>query len=206
MTAPAQPDELAPHPERGGWWQPGTGGRHLPGDFDMWVLILGDMFFFGCYFITYMAFRARSPGAFADAQLHLNSGIGVANTLILLTSSMLVAHGVVLARRGNPEAALRMVLAAAGCGVLFVLLKAYEWREAIAGGFTLHNEFFSFYFVLTGLHVVHLLLGLLILGIVARELRDPRKRRIGMVEQGAIYWHMVDLLWIVIFAILYLMR
>jgi nitric oxide reductase NorE protein len=203
MTAPGQE---APAAAREPWRQRGADGRHLPGDFDMWVLVLGDMFFFGCYFVTYMAFRARSTAAFTSAQQHLNVGIGVANTVLLLTSSMLVARAVTLARRGSPEAARRLIFGAGACGVVFCLLKAYEWHAEISKGFTVSNEFFSFYFVLTGIHVLHLLLGLLVLAIAARELRNPGKRRIGVVEQCAIYWHMVDLLWIVIFATLYLMR
>ena len=68
------------------------------------------------------------------------------------------------------------------------------------------NEFFTFYYMLTGVHMFHVTLGLLILGIVVRELRNPRKRRLSMVEAGAVYWHLVDLLWIVIFALLYVLR
>jgi nitric oxide reductase NorE protein len=181
-------------------------GRRLPGDADIWVMVLGDLFFFGCYFVTYMVFRSRSPQAFASAQQHLNTAIGVTNTFVMLTSSMVVALGVAAARRGALKAARRLILAAGGCGVVFCLLKAYEWHEEITRGYTLHNEFFSFYFVLTGIHLVHVLLGMLILGIVVRELRNPRKQRVSIVEQGAVFWHMVDLLWIVIFAILYLMR
>ncbi|WP_024805985.1 cytochrome c oxidase subunit 3 [Nocardia sp. BMG51109] len=186
-----------------------AGGRratHLPGDIDMWVMVLGDLFFFGCYFVTYMVFRALSPEAFSDAQRHLNIGIGVINTVVLLTSSLFVALGVIAVRQGAVRTAERLMLAAGACGVLFAAFKAYEWYREISRGFTVGNEFFSFYYALTGIHLAHVALGVLILGIVVRELRDPGKRRVGFVEQGAIYWHMVDLLWVIIFAILYLMR
>ncbi|WP_067679806.1 cytochrome c oxidase subunit 3 [Nocardia miyunensis] len=178
----------------------------LPGDLDMWVLVLGDLFFFGCYFVVYMVFRDRAPDQFAEAQRHLNLGVGVANTVALLTSSMFVAMAVQEVRRGAARTAERLIWAAGGCGVLFVGLKVFEWHQEITHGFTVSDEFFSFYFVLTGIHLAHLVLGLLILGIVVRELRNPDLRRPHMVEQGATYWHMVDLLWVVIFAILYLMR
>ncbi|MFE9327327.1 cytochrome c oxidase subunit 3 [Nocardia sp. NPDC052278] len=183
-----------------------TDARHLPGDLDMWVMVLGDLFFFGCYFVTYMVFRNRSLHQFESAQAHLNMAIGVTNTVVLLTSSMFIASAVNAVRRGAVKTAERLVLAAGGCGLVFIALKAVEWHQEIAHGFTMSNEFFSFYFVLTGIHLAHLVLGLLILGIVVRELRDSAKQRPGMVEQGATYWHMIDLLWIVIFAILYLMR
>lgn len=179
---------------------------HLPGDFAMWVMVLGDIFFFGCYFVTYMGFRARSAEEFTNAQRHLDMAIGVTNTIVLLTSSMFVALAVTAARHRAARTAERLVWAAAGCGVAFVLLKVAEWHEEISHGYTVSNEFFSFYFVLTGIHLAHLLLGLLVLGVVVRELRHPDRQRPHMVEQGAVYWHMVDLLWVVIFAILYLMR
>jgi nitric oxide reductase NorE protein len=190
------------HPSR----PPEQAGRRLPGDLDMWVMVLGDLFFFGCYFITYMVFRDRSLAQFESAQRHLDMAIGVTNTVVLLTSSMFMAWGVNAVRRGAARTAERLVLATGACGLVFIGLKAVEWHQEIARGFTVGNEFFSFYYVLTGIHLAHLLLGLLILGIVVRELRNPDKRRPEMVEQGATYWHMIDLLWIVIFAILYLMR
>ncbi|MGV9680669.1 cytochrome C oxidase subunit IV family protein [Nocardia sp. NPDC003482] len=87
--------------------------------------------------------------------------------------------------------------------------KIYEWHHEITSGYTIGDEFFSFYYALTGIHLAHLALGLLVLGIVTVHLRGPaipHSERIGIAEQGALYWHMIDLLWTVIFAILYLMR
>jgi nitric oxide reductase NorE protein len=182
------------------------GRGRLPGDLDMWVMVLGDLVIFGGYFVVYMVFRALRPEAFAVAQQGVHVGAGVVNTVVLLTSSMFMALGVIAAREGRSRAAGRLVLATAGCGVVFVLVKAWEWQATIAAGHTVADEFFSFYFVFTGVHLAHVLLGLLILGVVVRELRDPRKRRQSIVEQGAVYWHLVDLLWVVIFAVLYLMR
>jgi nitric oxide reductase NorE protein len=90
---------------------------------------------------------------------------------------------------------------------VFIVFKAYEWFTEVAQGHAISsNNFFMFYYMLAGVHLFHVLLGLLILGVVARELRNPRRRRMFMVESGATYWHMVDLLWIVIFALLYVMR
>ncbi|RAY12567.1 cytochrome c oxidase subunit 3 family protein [Actinomadura craniellae] len=172
----------------------------------MWVMVLGDLFFFGCYFVTYMVFRALSVEEFSAAQRHLNIGIGVTNTVILLTSSVFAALGVIAVREGALKKAERLLLATGACGVLFTLLKVHEWHSEITQGYTIQDEFFSFYYVLTGVHLAHLVLGLLILGIAVRELRDPRGRRPGIIEQSVLFWHMIDLLWVVIFAILYLMR
>jgi nitric oxide reductase NorE protein len=172
----------------------------------MWVMVLGDMFFFGCYFIIYMVFRARAVQDFSAAQRQLHIGIGVINTVVLVTSSLLAARAVIAVRDGALAQARRMLWATGGCGVLFILIKAYEWHDEISHGHTISNEFFSFYYVFTGLHLVHLAFGLLILGVALRELRNPRKQRPGIVEQSVLFWHMIDLLWVVIFALLYLMR
>lgn len=178
----------------------------LPGDGHMWVMVLGDMVIFGGYFLVYMVHRAMSPDEFLSAQVHLNVSIGVLNTLVLLTSSLFVARSLHAVRDGQYDRATGLLTAAGACGLVFVLVKAYEWSVELGNGHTVANEFFSFYYVLTGVHVVHVLLGLIILGVCARELREPLRRRTTLVEQGATYWHMVDLLWIVIFALLYVLR
>lgn len=182
-----------------------TPGR-LPGDIHMWVMVLGDLFFFGCYFVTYMVFRARSPEVFATGQQHLDMSIGVTNTVVLLTSSLFMALAVHEVRYGTIPRAIRLIALTGGCGLLFVALKSAEWHHLLDGGHTVSDEFFGFYYVLTGVHLAHLALGLLILGIVARHLRRRGRDGVSVSEQGALYWHMIDLLWIVIFAILYLMR
>ena len=184
-----------------------TPATHLPGDGAMWVMVLGDLIIFGSYFLIFMVHRAMAPQEFLEAQQHLNLNIGVLNTLVLLTSSWFVARSVLAARAGDFAAALRLTYLGGACGVLFIGVKAYEWSVKIAQGYTLGgNEFFNFYYMLTGVHLFHVSLGLLIMGIVVRELRNPRKRRMSMVESGAVYWHMVDLLWVVIFGLLYVMR
>jgi nitric oxide reductase NorE protein len=178
---------------------------HLPGDGAMWVMVLGDLIIFGAYFVIYMVHRAMAPAAFLAAQQHLSLTAGVLNTVVLLTSSWFIARSVLAARAGDHTTALRLTYAGGLCGLLFIGIKVYEWSAKIADGHTLGaGEFFGFYYMLTGVHLFHVALGLLILGIVVRELRTTR--RMSMVESGATYWHMVDLLWIVIFGLLYVMR
>jgi nitric oxide reductase NorE protein len=179
---------------------------HLPGDGAMWVMVLGDMLIFSAYFLIYMVHRALAPEAFLAAQQHLNVTVGVINTMVLLTSSWFVVRGVTAARSGHSDQAVRLLYRAATCGLLFIAIKVYEWSTEITHGYTLHNGFFSFYYALTGVHVFHVTLGLVILGFCVRELRVPARRRMSIVEQGATYWHMVDLLWVVIFGLLYVMR
>jgi nitric oxide reductase NorE protein len=180
---------------------------HLPGDSAMWVMVIGDLVIFGAYFLIFMVHRAMKPAEFLASQQHLNITIGVVNTLVLLASSWFIARGVQCTRAGEADRALRLTYLGGLCGVLFILIKAYEWSSKIAAGYTMSgNPFFMFYYMLTGVHMFHVGLGLVILGIVVRELRNPRRRRVSMVESGATYWHMVDLLWVVIFALLYVMR
>jgi nitric oxide reductase NorE protein len=185
---------------------PPASGAHLPGDGHMWVMVLGDMVIFGGYFIVFMIYRAKSPEAYLEAQQHLDVGIGVTNTVILLTSSWLIARSVLATRAGLHNKAIRLIYGGGTLGVLFTLIKGYEWWAKITGGQTNAGEFYSFYFVLTGVHLVHVAIGLIVLGVVVRELRNPSRRRATMVESGAVYWHMVDLLWVIIFALFYVMR
>jgi nitric oxide reductase NorE protein len=180
---------------------------HLPGDGAMWVMVLGDLVIFGAYFVIFMIYRAMAPREFLHAQQHLDINIGVLNTLVLIMSSLFVALSAQAARAGDHARALRLTYLGGLCGVAFILIKAYEWSAKIAQGYTIaSNQFFMFYYMLTGVHLFHVALGLVILGVVVRELRNPRRRRASMVESGATYWHMVDLLWVVIFALLYVMR
>lgn len=184
---------------------PGDNQRmHLVGDGGMWVFVLGDLVIFGVYFIIFMIKRMQEPELFLQSQQHLSQNIGVINTLVLLASSWLVARGVLAARAGHHPHALRLTAYGGLCGVLFLLIKAFEWSSKISQGLTLpRNEFFAFYFMLTGVHLLHVVMGLIILGVVLRELHDPALRRVSMVETGAVFWHMVDLLWIVVFALVY---
>ena len=180
---------------------------HVPGDGHMWVLVLGDLFIFGAYFVIYMVYRAMHPEQFLESQQHRNLNVGALNTLVLLTSSWFVARSVQAARAGAHRQALRLTYSGGFCGVLFIAIKGYEWTSEIARGNTItSNEFFTFYYMLTGVHLFHVALGLVILGVVVRDLRNPRRRRMSMIESGATYWHMIDLLWIVIFGLLYVMR
>lgn len=178
----------------------------LPGDGNMWVMVLGDLIIFSSYFVIYMIYRAMDPEGFLRAQQHLDINIGVVNTVILLTSSWFVARSVLATRAGEPGRAIGFVYAGGACGVAFMILKGYEWAAKVDAGHTNSEMFFSFYYVITGVHLIHVLIGLIVLGVVIRELRNPARRRARVVETGAVYWHMVDLLWVIIFGLFYVMR
>ena len=180
---------------------------HVPGDPSMWFFVIGDLFIFGLYFIGYIYYRGQNPDLFLHSQARLNVDIGAINTVVLLTSSLFVVLGAAAARAGNSAEALRRFVIALALGAAFPVLKAFEWIPEITAGITPGtNLFFMFYFVMTGLHLCHVLLGLVILCYVIRNLKTAAQPKISFVETGATYWHMVDVLWLVLFAAFYLMR
>jgi nitric oxide reductase NorE protein len=181
--------------------------RQVPGDPGMWVFVLGDLVIFSVYFVIFMVHRAQEPGLFLQSQQHLDPTVSAVNTLVLLTSSWFIALAVHAARDARYATATRLLYATAGCGLLFIAVKAIEWTEAAGAGHTFaSNNFFMFYYALTGVHLVHVVMGLIVLGVVRRQLSAPGDRAVWAIETGAVYWHMVDLLWIVIFALVFVLR
>lgn len=181
--------------------------NRLPGQSAMWFFVVGDLWIFTCYFACFAYDRGQNVDAFMLGQASLSQGVGAFNTILLLTSSLLVAFCVQSCRVGALVSAVRFLWLGGGCGVLFLLVKAGEWYFKIHSGLPEGaDEFFIYYFMLTGLHVFHVSLGLVILILVYREIIKRGEPRIEFVESGATYWHLVDLLWIIIFALLYLMR
>ncbi len=158
-----------------------------------------------------MIYRGQDEALFLHSQQFLNQGIGATNTVVLLTSSLFVALGTQAARDGKTVDAYRLFALALLFGVAFPILKMVEWIPKVSAGLTPgENLFFMYYYVMTGLHLCHVLLGLVIIGFVMRNLRLSKERSnqpdLKFVETGAMYWHMVDLLWLVLFALFYLMR
>jgi nitric oxide reductase NorE protein len=165
---------------------------HVPGDSSMWFFVIGDLLIFGVYFV---------------GQAQLNLDIGAINTVVLLTSSLFVALGVSAARAGNRADALRRFWIALAFGAAFPLVKMFEWIPEISRGLTPGKDlFFMYYYVMTGMHLCHVALGLVILCFIIRNVKATQVPKISFVETGATYWHMVDVLWLVLFALLYLMR
>jgi len=180
----------------------------VPGEVGVWVFILGDMAIFAVLFGTFLTGRAADVPLFDVSQSQLNQDYGVANTLLLLVSSLLVVMAVsgVRERRGRADLLLAGAMA---CGLAFSALKVIEYAGKVGHGVTpATNEFFMYYFILTGLHWFHLALGLVVLGLLIRLARKPAlsSSQFAFVEGGACFWHMVDLLWIVLFPLLYLVH
>jgi len=181
---------------------------HLPGETGVWVFILGDMLMFAAFFIVFMAYRSEDVALYVNSQRSLNQHFGALNTFLMLTSSWCVAVAVEAGRADHRQRAQAWLVAAMGCALCFVGVKFFEYSEKIAAGFTLTtNDFFMYYFMLTGLHLMHVLLGLGVLCYLWFSLRAaPSADSMRTLESGASFWHMVDILWIVLFALLYLLR
>lgn len=178
-----------------------------PGQPDMWVLVMIEALTFSAYFVVYTVCYRNEPDLFLQSQSRLDLILGVINTLILLTSSWSIARCVERSRAGDWQAALASLWLTAGGGLLFCTLKFYEWSVEMGQGFTFTtNRFFSFYYFLTGMHLLHVLVGFIALGVIHYQLRSPARRSQELVETGATFWHMVDFLWVIIFALLYVMR
>lgn len=196
MSSGAEPQAPA-RPSRG----------HVPGEEGVWVFIGGDLVVFAVFFVTYAVARRQELALFESAQALLDRGLGLLNTLLLLTSSLLVAHAVAAVRR-HDRRARPLLLGAIALGIGFVIVKAFEYSAKIGQGFTLNSNSFSiYYYMFTGIHLVHVLIGLGVLIFAAsrfdREGRMPGG--VALIEGGGAFWHLVDLLWIVLFALLYLL-
>lgn len=180
-----------------------SAGRSLPGEVGLWVFILFDLGLFGLFFALAAADLGGAPGVFATGKGALDLTIGAVNTLVLLTGSWAAAMGTRVAHGGRP--ASRWLAGAALSGVLFLALKVVEYDHLIGAGHAItESAFYTWYFVLTGYHALHVALGVVLLAVVAGRYREGPAPDHRLVEGAGCYWHLVDLLWIGIFLILYL--
>jgi nitric oxide reductase NorE protein len=181
--------------------------QFVPAERDIWIFVLFETLVFSSYFIVYLIKRVQNWQLYLNSQQHLSQNFGIANTLVLLISSLFMAGCVRAARQGHYAIALRQVILTIACGVVFLGSKVFEWSIETSRGFKFStNEFFSFYYFLTAIHVLHVIFGFVFLGVVIYQLCSPRRRSQMIIETGATYWHMVDFLWVFIFALLYVMR
>jgi len=185
-------------------------GRIPGGEVGIWIFIFGDMLVFGILFCTFLYARGQDPALFRLSQEHLNTTYALINTLLLLTSSLCVVKAVRIMNLDKKNGASSiLLLIAIGCGVAFCILKYLEYSQKISVDFILTtNDFWMYYYVLTGLHLLHVLLGLVFLIFCFAQTRshNTTSGRYQLVEGAACFWHMVDLLWIVLFPLIYLVR
>ena len=152
---------------------------------------------------------AAAPALYEKSRQALDPAIGLLNTLILLTSGWLMVQAVAAGRDGDRPRVLRFLALTVLVGCGFALTKVLEYATKIRAGISmLTNEFFMYYFILTGIHFLHFVIGIIVLVVcLMKARREPLDARFTVwFESAGSYWHMVDLLWIVLFPLLYLLR
>ena len=177
-----------------------------PGGILLWILIFLELITFGAALIAMMVYGKQTPELFHTSRLHLNTTIGTINTIILITSGFFMALSVQYFKDNNiKKASLFLKLTMLG-GVLFLVLKGFEYYEKLAVGLTIgYNTFFTFYWLLTLFHVIHLLVGLVILLFMQHDLnKNKTNAKLEDVEASAAFWHMCDLIWLLLFPVIYL--
>ena len=186
-----------------------TEPKLLPGDLAIWFFIFMELLVFGIFFIVYSIKRIQNVELFNQYQLTLNRESGAANTIILITSSYFVIRAVHAIKKDDVKACVRWLYAALACGSGFLILKAIEYNDKFSHGVNLNtNDFYFFYLSLTLFHFFHVILGMIILFAVALKAQRGAYNATNHtgVETGASYWHMVDLVWIILFPLVYIIR
>ncbi len=173
----------------------------------VWTFLATEVLLFGALFTAYTVFRLKYPEMFYEQHLKLNRVLGTVNTVVLISSSLLVALGVNAIRRGKARFTAACYGATVLLGALFLCIKYVEWTEEFHHGlYPGTNIFFSLYFVMTGLHGIHVLAGMGVLSYVAVLAHRGRfsASYYTPVELSGLYWHFVDLVWIYLLPLLYL--
>ena len=180
----------------------------IPGEAGIWVLIFGDLLVFGVFFATFAFYRLQQPALFRASQQTLEQSLGILNTLLLLTSSLFLVLGIHAARTDRPSFARRWILLTMALGLCFIAVKALEYSDKIhAGIYPVANNFYMLYFAFTGIHLVHVTVGLGVLAFLRSRIAvGSSASNLSIIESCALFWHLVDILWVVLFAIFYLHR
>lgn len=188
--------------------EPPTAPR-LSGDLVIWLLILAELLTFGIFFMAYAFMRVGQVSLFNASQATLNLHTGGINTLLLITSSWAVARAVQSVRRDRNHTGANWLAVALMCGGSFLILKTLEYISKIQAGIDVStNDFYLFYFMLTGFHYLHVIVGMVMLSLLWFFTRRGQYGRDNChaLETGAAFWHLVDLLWIILFPLVYVMR
>ncbi|MDB4942141.1 MAG: Cytochrome c oxidase polypeptide [Labilithrix sp.] len=188
--------------------------------FGMWLFLASEVLLFGALFALFASYRVHFPGAFRECVEHASKVLGSVNTAVLLVSSTVVACSVHAFRAGRTRLASGLLAVTMTLGLAFLALKLVEWRQHFHDGirpggsgeyFAQHpargfSEFWTLYFGMTGLHAVHVVIGLAVLGTMLVQILRGRLAPVHShkLEIAAIYWHLVDLVWIFLWPLFYL--
>ena len=170
----------------------------------VWWVLASEIVIFGGLLVSYIMLRVHNTH-WAEEAAHTNTWAGALNTIVLLTSSLFAVLGHQAAEKEDGPVAARYLWMTVGGGAVFLCVKAYEYTSEIAHGYTLfHDVFWSYYYVATGLHGLHVVIGMIILALVAID--AGKGYNLHRVELIGIYWHFVDAVWIFLFPLFYLAK
>jgi len=185
----------------------------------MWLFLFTELLLFGGLFLVYTIYRYLNPDAFLHASYELNVMMGAINTVVLLTSSLTVAMSITAIQKGDVKMALTLIWSTIAFAGVFLVIKYFEWTakfdHGLFPGMDHYNDlipgeklFFFLYFFMTGLHGFHVIVGAILLIFVISSIRkgEVNKNRFVYLENGALYWHLVDLIWIFLFPLFYLIH
>jgi len=185
----------------------------------MWLFLFTEVLLFGGLFLVYFIYRYLYSGEFLKASEELDVLIGTINTIVLLVSSMTVAMSITAIQKGNTRLALILLWLTIAAALIFLVNKYFEWslkfEHGLFPGMDHYNHighgerlFFFLYFFMTGLHALHVIVGGIFLGFVIRGIQKKRitKDRYMLHENAGLYWHLVDLIWIYLFPLFYLIH
>ena len=183
----------------------------------MWLFILSELLLFGGLFILYSGYRYKNPVDFHRASRELEVLLGTLNTVILLTSSLSMAASIAAVQKGRRKLSMYLLIATMALGLLFLVNKGFEWGTKIEHGIYPNSPnlltraqgevlFYGLYYVMTGLHGLHVLVGISVLFVMLIFLL---RKKIGethftALENSGLYWHLVDIIWIFLYPLFYL--
>jgi len=183
----------------------------------MWLFLYSEIILFGGLFVLYAAYFYKYPEFFVEGGKELNRVIGAVNTVVLLVSSFTVAASITAIQRKAKKQAIGLLIFSILCGVVFLVNKYFEWgakfhhdiypnSETLVSGEVGLNIFFGLYYVITGLHGLHVIIGMILLTISLVLVMAGRvtESKYSMLENSGLYWHLVDLIWIFVFPLFYL--
>ena len=185
----------------------------------MWLFIFTEILLFGGLFVVYSVYRYLHPEAFKLAAEELDWVMGTINTVILLVSSMTIAMSISAIQKNNKKFALQLLYATVFLAIVFMVNKYFEWGAKFEHGFYPSSDvlqelgfgtilYFGLYFMMTGLHALHIIIGVVVIGIIIYYVHKDKITHDDhqLLENGGLYWHLVDLIWIFLFPLFYLIH
>ncbi len=185
----------------------------------MWLFLYTELLLFGGLFLVYMVYRYLNQEAFLEASYELNVWMGGINTVILLTSSMTIAMSITALQKGDKKLSVTLQWITIAAALAFLVIKYFEWgakfEHGLFPGMEHYNSlpvgerlYYYLYFFMTGLHALHVIVGGVFIMVVIKKVENGsvNQKRYSLLENSGLYWHLVDLIWIYLFPLFYLIH